>query len=726
MQPAFNLQLLETPDYIDQYFEPLRILSKNRCANEEEYEQVLKAYSFAKEAHKNQKRLSGDPIILHNIDVARIVVEEIGLGYKSIVTALLHHIVTDTDYTLEEIAGMFGEKIGELVDGLGKMERVFAAQNKTQEETFKQMLLTVNNDIRVLLIKLADRLHNLRNLKELPVEKRARNLGESMYIFAPLAHQMGLYTIKSEIENIWMRYVMPVEYSEIEEKIKNETGRRGSAITKIFIEPITEILNKEGLNFRITTRIKSPYSIWAKMKKRNVAFESVFDLFALRIIFTPEIPNRDEEHNICYRIEELLNERWVPYRERRRDWLKNPKETGYEALHSTYLTPSGNWLEVQIRSKRMDDIAEQGVAAHWKYKGITPEVSGMERWLAKVRETLENKDSQSLEFFDNFQPGSLISVIYIFTPKGEMRILPKGATALDFAYYIHTHVGNHALAAKINEKLTLLSTPLRGGDQVEIITTEQPGVRIEWLGEVTTPKARSLILETLKKSGTDYIDEGRQLLSSKLAEFGIRIHTRLTNKLLAAYNISSKEEMYGKIGAGMLDLSNLRDILMKGTPTRKFASWVPVPDWKRREDYNAFHFANCCRPTPDDKLVGFINRKTHDLYIHATTCPRIEGLKRLHKNENAEVAVVWQKQRLSSSLVKLMLRGNDRLGIIFDITHTISLDMCVNIRSFSLVSHDYIFDAELEIYVQNTEDLKALIGELKKIKGVETVKQLEQ
>ena len=713
---------METPDLIDQYFEPLRQSTLKRCAGPQECEMVLKAYQFAKEAHKNQKRISGEPIIMHSIDVAKIVVDEIGLGYKSIVTALLHHIFTDTDYSREEIAGMFGEKIGELVEGLGKMERVFAAQDKTQEETFKQMLLTVNRDIRVLLIKLADRLHNLRNLDELPVEKRARNLGESMYVFAPLAHQMGLYSIKSEIENIWMKYAMPAEYREIEEKVKAETGRQGTEITKTFLEPIKEILSGEGLNFSVSTRIKTPYSIWSKMKKRNVPFEEVFDLFALRIVFIPEETNIEQERSICYYIESLLNQRWEPYPERRRDWLDTPKETGYEALHSTFLTPSGKWLEVQIRSKRMDDIAEQGVAAHWKYKGITPEISGMEKWLSRVRETLERKDNESLEFFDNFQPGNLISVLYVFTPKGEMRMLPKGATALDFAYYIHSQIGNHALAAKINEKLMLLSTPLRGGDQVEIITTQESHVKIEWLGSVNTSKARNMILDALKKKGIDHIHEGRNLLVNRLAEFGIKPHSRLLNKLLIAYKVGSPEELFGRIGAGMLDLSGLRDVLLKGTPSRKFVTWIPSPDWKRRKDFNAFHFAPCCRPTTDDKLIGFIDRKTRDLYIHSVSCPRIEALKRLHRNDNALVNVVWKKQRLSSTLAKLNLRGQDRMGIIHEITHTVSLTLCVNIRSFRLVAHDNIFDGELEVYVQKETDLENLIEQLKKIKGIETVK----
>jgi GTP pyrophosphokinase len=713
---------LDTPDLIDQHFEPLRLLSRKRCASDKEYDLVLRAYHFAREAHKNQKRISGDPIILHNIAVARIVVEEIGLGYKSIVTALLHHILTDTDYSKEEIAGMFGNKISELVDGLGKMERVFAAQNKTQEETFKQMLLTVNEDIRALLIKLADRLHNLRNLEELPVEKRARNLSESMYVFAPLAHQMGLYSIKSEIENIWMKHAMPAEYTEIEEQVKAEMGRQGTEITRTFLEPIREILEREGLDFSITTRIKTPYSIWSKMRKRNVPFEEVYDLFALRIIFRPQEPDIEQEHLTCYHIEEWLNQRWQPYRERRRDWLKNPKGTGYEALHSTYLTPSGNWLEVQIRSKRMDDIAEQGVAAHWKYKGIIPEISGMERWLAQVRKTLENKDGESLEFFDNFQPGDLISVLYVFTPRGEMRMLPKGATALDFAYYIHSHVGNHALAAKINEKLVLLSTPLRGGDQVEIITTESLQVRIEWLGYVTTSKARNMILETLKKSGKDHINEGKQLLNSRLSEFGIKPHARLMNKLLTAYDIGSREELLGRIGAGMLHLDASRDVLLKGMPSRKFVTWVPSPDWRRRKDFKTFHFAPCCHPGTDDKLIGFIDRKTSDLYIHAADCSRIEALKRLHRNDNATVQVVWKKQHLSTSLAKLILRGKDRIGIIHEITHTVSLGLCVNIRSLHLVSHDNIFDAELEVYVQDPGDLENLSEHLRKIKGIETVK----
>ncbi len=712
---------MQNPDQIDLYFEPLRQSSLERCASEEEFKLVLKAYDFAKDAHKNQKRISGDPIILHNIDVARIVVDEIGLGYKSIITALLHHILTDTEYTWEDISGMFGRKVAELVVGLGKMERVFAAQDKTQEETFEQMLLTVNNDIRVLLIKLADRLHNLRNLQELPVEKRARNLGESMYVFAPLAHQMGLYTIKSEIENIWMKHAMPSEYNEIEEKVKAEMGRQGTEITQTYLGPIRDLLEHEGLEFTLSTRIKTPYSIWSKMKKRNVPFEEIYDLFALRIVFVPMVTDIEQEHEMCYEIEQWLNQRWEPYTERRRDWLKTPKETGYEALHSTYLTPSGNWLEVQIRSKRMEEIAEQGVAAHWKYKGISPEISGIEKWLAKARESLENKDAASLEFFDNFQPGNLISVIYVFTPKGEMRMLPKGATALDFAYYIHSHLGNRALAAKINEKLMLLSTPLRGGDQVEIITTEKSQVRIEWLGYITTYKARNMILDTLKKNGTDPIREGKKILDSMLSDFGIQQSTRLMNKLLAAYNVTSKEEFYGRIGAGLEDLSNLREVLLKGSPSRKFVTWIPSPDWKRRKDFNAYHFAPCCHPTADDKLIGFIDRLTSDLYIHTVNCSRVPALKRLHRNDNAQVGVTWKKQYTSSSLVRLTLRGSDRLGIIYDITQTISLTLCVNIHSFFLVTHDNIFDASLEIYVQNPVDMNKLIEQLKMIKGMETV-----
>lgn len=714
---------MQTTGQIDQYFEPLRQLSRERCASEEEYELVLKAYHFAKDAHKNQKRISGDPIILHNIDVARIVVEEIGLGYKSIITALLHHTLTDTEYSKEDISGMFGEKIVELVEGLGKMERVFAAQDKTQEETFKQMLLTVNNDIRVLLIKLADRLHNLRNLEELPVEKRARNLGESMYVFAPLAHQLGLYSIKSEIENIWMKHAMPSEYNEIEDMVKAEMGRQGTEITQTFLGPIRQILEHEGLEFTLSTRIKTPYSIWSKMKKRNVPFEEIYDLFALRVVFVPRVTDIEQEHQMCYAIEQWLNQHWEPYKERRRDWLKTPKETGYEALHSTYLTPSGNWLEVQIRSKRMEDIAEQGVAAHWKYKGISPEISGIEKWLARARESLENKNAASLEFFDNFQPGNLISVIYVFTLKGEMRMLPKGATALDFAYYIHSQLGNRALAAKINEKLMLLSTPLRGGDQVEIITTEKNQVKMEWLRSITTSKARVMILDTLKKSGLDPIQEGKKMLNSRLSGFGITPNTRLMNKLLAAYNISSREEFYGRIGAGIEDLSTLREVLLKGTPSRKFITWIPSPDWKRRKDFNSYHFAPCCHPAPDDRLIGFIDRITSDLFIHSVTCSRVPALKRLHKNDNAMVNVVWKKQYTSSSLVRLTLRGSDRLGIIYDITQTISLTLCVNIHSFYLVTHDNIFDASLEVYVQNHNDLNNLIEQLKMIKGLETVKK---
>lgn len=711
---------MDSSQKIDAAFDQLRKSSLKRCASQEEYELVLRAFSFAREAHKNQKRISGDPIILHCIDVALIVVNEIGLGCKSIVTALLHHIFTDTDYSREEIAGLFGSKITSLVDGLGKLEKVFATQDKTQAETFKQMLLTVNDDARVLLIKLADRLHNLRNIEELPVEKRARNLGESMYIFAPLAHQLGLYTIKSEIENIWMKYVMPQEYRDIEAKVQTETGRRGPGITNDFITPIKEFLDLEGYRYTISTRIKTPYSIWNKMRKRNVPFSEVYDLFAVRIVFEPKDLNPEAEHRECYHIEELLNERWTPNPQRRRDWLKETKDNGYEALHSTYMTPSGNWIEVQIRSKRMDDLAEYGLAAHWKYKGIKPETNGVDSWLSKVRETLEDKDTNAMEFFDSFQAGNLATALYVFTPKGEMRILPKGSTALDFAYYIHSQVGNHALAAKVNQQLVLLSTVLQGGDQVEIITTEAPQIRPEWLGCIHTTKARTLIIDALSDNGKNCIGNGRDLLNKKLEELGIKSHSRLIQKLMASYQTSSKEEMYAKIGAGVIDLKDLKEILRKGMHVKKVVSWVPVPDWRRRKDFNAYHFASCCRPVPEEPLVGFID-KSGDLYIHAQSCKKVKALQRLHRNDNATVEVVWKKQRVPSTLSTLSLRGNDRMGIIHDITRAVTLEMCVNIRKMNVITHDNIFEAEIEVYVQNKKDLENLMVQLLALKGIESV-----
>ncbi len=714
---------METQDTIDLdlAFEPLRLSSLKRCANQAEFDLVLQAYRFAKEAHKGQKRLSGQPIILHCIAVALIVVDEIGLGYKSIIAALLHHILTDTDFSKEEIAAAYGNKVAELVDGLGRLEKVFATQDKTQAETFRQMLLTVNNDARVLLIKLADRLHNLRCMDELPVEKQARNLGESRYVFVPLAHRLGLYSIKSEMEDIWMCHAMPVEYKEIATLVQKEMDTRGADITRLFIEPIEQLLRQENLQFTISTRIKKPYSIWRKMQKRGTPFDKVYDLFAVRIVFEPQEQDIEQERLECYHIEQLLNQVWTPNPERRRDWITDPKETGYEALHSTYLSPKGNWIEVQIRSRRMDDIAERGVAAHWKYKGITMEPSEMERWLSTVRQTLEDKDLDALTYFDSFQVGQLAPELYIFTPKGEMRTLPKGATALDFAYSIHTEVGNRALAAKVNNQLVLLSQTLQGGDQVEIITTENPQPKIEWLSFVKTSKAYDMILDALDLRLNSFTGKGRKILQEELSKYGIPLHANVVEKLQTAYNTNSKDELYGKIGAGILKLDHLQTILLSGRNQKTVNGLVPRPMGRRKKEVIDTRLATCCHPLEGDEIVGFLDKKG-TLVIHSINCKKAKALARLHKDDNAMMAVTWERKRIPVFLTKIVLRGNDHMGVVWDIARTISLVMRVNMRRINILAHDSIFDGEIEVYVQNKKDLQTLLAQLEALNGIESVK----
>ncbi|MBR7156949.1 MAG: bifunctional (p)ppGpp synthetase/guanosine-3',5'-bis(diphosphate) 3'-pyrophosphohydrolase, partial [Bacteroidales bacterium] len=525
----------------------------------------IRAFEFANEAHKGVRRRSGEPYIIHPISVAKIVVQEIGLGYKSIVTALLHDIVEDTEYTTEDISRLFGEKIASLVDGLTKIKSAMSTghnnaqatsfsnmseneEKSLQAENFKRILLTLNDDVRVVLIKLADRLHNLRTIAALPERKKDKILSETMYIFIPLAHRLGLYSIKSEMENIWLKYRQPDEYAQITKKIAIYSKNREGDIDK-FIEPIEATLKKEGYSFRITKRTKTPYSIWKKMVNKGVSFDQIYDLFAIRIIFEPK-PDITERQQ-CYDIFSLISADYISKPDRLRDWVGRPKSNGYEALHCTLMSNVGNWMEVQIRSRRMDEIAERGLAAHWSYKGINKSESELDNWLNMVREVLENPDVSALEFIDKFHNELLSAEIYVFTPKGESKKLPKGSTALDFAFYIHSAVGSRAIAAKVNLKLVPLSQKLRNGDQVEIITAETQIPKREWLEFVTTSKAKNIIYDALKSDIKNNIKEGQIALDKALAQLGVTPQTRVFKKLLLAYNLNNKDELYTKIGAGL-------------------------------------------------------------------------------------------------------------------------------------------------------------------------------
>lgn len=753
-------------ELIESEFEELRLASLKRCANQSEFEIVLKAFDFAKAAHNGVRRRSGEPYILHPIAVSKIVVKEIGLGYKSIVSALLHDVVEDTEYNTDDIERLFGAKIASLVDGLTKIKSAFDSGTSSQAENFKRILLTLNDDVRVILIKLADRLHNMRTIEYMPEHKRSKILSETMYIFIPLAHRLGLYSIKSELENIWLMHTLPTEYEGIQAKISQTVAERGCAIDS-FMEPIAESLTNAGYKFNVSKRTKSPYSIWRKMNAKSIPFEQIYDLYAVRIIF--EAKEEQPERIQCWHIYSLITELYLSKTDRIRDWVSTPKINGYEALHCTVMAPQGNWVEVQIRSTRMDNLAERGVAAHWSYKGSSPSEKDMDKWLNMVREVLENPDVNALEFLDKFHTGLLSSEIYVFTPKGESRSLPKGATALDFAYAIHTEVGNKSIAAKANFKLVPLTYELRNGDQIEIITAESQKPQREWLDFIKTPKAKSLILDALKSEIKDSQKKGQELLDERLISMGIRPMSRVYRKLSENYKLNNREELFSKIGANLIDLTDLSKVLKKNT-TSKFVRYWSLQfskitggdsenkwDWQGEEELSddpadtqktqeekviskidikkdfllkenpvektlSYQVATCCRPIPGDKVIGFID--DNDIVIvHKNSCP--EAIHMASRDGERIVKAKWSKHTVLSFLARINMRGIDRLGILNDLTQYITLVLSVNIRKIFIETHDGIFEGYIDLYVHSVEDLEKLMKQMSSVKGVMSVVRSE-
>lgn len=753
-------------ELIDKEFEELRLASLKRCANQTEYETVLKAFEFARAAHNGVRRRSGEPYILHPISVAKIVVQEIGLGYKSIVAALMHDVVEDTEYNIEDIERLFGAKIASLVDGLTKIKSAFDSSSSSQAENFKRILLTLNDDVRVILIKLADRLHNMRTIEFMPEHKRAKILSETMYIFIPLAHRLGLYSIKSELENIWLMHTLPSEYEEIQAKISQTVVERGCAID-LFMEPIVESLKQSGFKFTVSKRTKTPYSIWRKMNAKGIPFEQIYDLYAVRIVFEPK---EDQPERVqCWHIYSLITELYLSKTDRIRDWVSTPKINGYEALHCTVMGPQGNWIEVQIRTKRMDELAERGVAAHWTYKGTSPSETEMDKWLNMVREVLENPDVNALEFLDKFHTGLLASEIYVFTPKGESRALPKGSTALDFAYSIHTEVGNKSIAAKANYKLVPLTYELRNGDQIEIITAESQKPQREWLDFIKTPKAKAIILEALKSEIKDSQKRGQTILDEKLKALGIKPQSRVYKKLSESYKLNNREELFSKIGADLLDLNDLSKVLKKNSSNKIVRYWnlqfsritgsesEHEWDWEGDEKISddkdsesdevkkdkpskidikkdfllrenpldktlSYQVALCCRPIPGDKVIGFIN-DNDEVIVHKNSCP--EAILLASRDGERIVKAKWSKHTVPSFLARITMRGIDRLGILNELTQYITLVLSVNIRKIFIETHDGIFEGYIDLYVHSTEDLDKLIKQMSVVKGVMSVVRTE-
>ena len=710
------------------------------CKNDEDWNFIKRAFFLAKEAHEGVRRRSGEPYLLHPIAVAKIVIDEIGLGVKSVVAALLHDVVEDTEYTVEDMERIFGPKIASMVDGLTKMSGVFNADTSEQAEYFRKVLLTLSDDVRVILIKIADRLHNMRTLGSMPLNKQIKITGETIYLFAPLAYRLGLYSIKSELEDLCMKYRFPQQYAEITQKLHESEASRREFIDK-FNAPIIAALNRDNFNYEISGRVKSVYSIWSKMQRKQIPFEEIYDLFAIRIVFKP-LPFPSEKTQ-CWQIYSTITDIYTPKPDRLRDWISMPKANGYEALHSTVMGPDGVWVEVQIRTQRMEDIAERGFAAHWKYKHatISQDEDEFDKWLKQIRAALNSPTENAVDFLDNFKLSLYTSEIVVFTPKGEARKMPFGATALDFAYDIHSKIGNNAISAKINHKLEPITTQINSGDQIEIITADTARPKPEWLEIVTTAKAKSAIKSFLKRERQNNIERGMQLLEEKMKSLNIQLSGRVLRKIVPIYECNNKEELYSKIGAGIISLDDLEKVLKVNAKSKILKFWTLfIPQKKEEGDETPqpgdiapakdlpdnepqFEIADCCKPIPGDKVVGYRDPATGRIIVHKATCDELNRLAAQYGKNIVKEEIKWSQHKAMSYLVTLELRGIDRQGLLLDLAKVVSDDFNINIREVNIHSHDGFFEGNVSLYVKDAESLSAVMDKMRKIKGIETIKR---
>lgn len=724
---------------IDEAYEDLLRSCTKICKNEEDWNFIKRAFFLAKEAHQGVRRRSGEPYLLHPIAVAKIVIEEIGLGVKSVVASLLHDVVEDTEYTVEDIERIFGPKIASMVDGLTKMSGVFNADTSEQAEYFRKVLLTLSDDVRVILIKIADRLHNMRTLGYMPKDKQIKITGETIYLFAPLAYRLGLFPIKSELEDLCMKYRFPEEYEEISRKLQDTESERQEYIDK-FCAPIKQVLDKNNIKYEISGRIKSIYSIWTKMQRKQIPFEEIYDLFAIRIVFQA-LPFPSEKTQ-CWQIYSSITDLYTPKPDRLRDWISMPKANGYEALHSTVMGPDGVWVEVQIRTQRMEDIAERGFAAHWKYKHATLSQNddAFDSWLKKIRDALNGPNENAVEFLDNFKLSLYTSEITVFTPKGEQRRLPFGATALDFAYDIHTKIGNKAIGAKINHKIEPVTKQIQSGDQIEIITADNSKPKAEWLDIVTTTKAKQAITNFLKRERQNNIERGIAIFEEQLDKYGVTQSGRVLRKVLPAYECANKDEFYSKIGAGIINLDNLEKVLKSSSKSKILKFWklwrdtndddYPADDTDSAEndtksgaDDDEFVIASCCNPLPGDNVVGFRDNATGKIIVHKSTCDELNRLASQFGKNIIKDRIKWSQHKAVSYLSTIELRGIDRMGLLLDISHIVSEDFSINIREVCIRSHDGIFEGNISVYVQDADSLNALMDKFRHVKGIETAKR---
>ena len=749
-----DLRLQEEADdkLINEAFEKL-LNDYTNSRHRKKVDLITKAFNFARQAHKGVRRLSGEPYIMHPIAVAQIACSEIGLGSTSICSALLHDVVEDTDYTVEDIENIFGSKIAQIVDGLTKISGgIFGEQASAQAENFKKLLLTMSDDIRVILIKICDRLHNMRTLDSQPANKQYKIAGETLYIYAPLANRLGLNKIKSELENLSFKFEHPDEFANIEAKLKSTHASRHELFDQ-FTAPIKEALEKMGIQYEIKERVKSPYSIWNKMQNKHVTFEEIYDILAVRIIFTPKV--REEEINECFKIYVAISKIYKSHPDRLRDWLSQPKANGYQALHVTLMSKQGRWIEVQIRSDRMDEVAEQGFAAHWKYKdGVEEEYTEDENelndWLRTIKEILDDPQPDAMDFLDTIKLNLFASEIFVFTPKGEIRTLPADCTALDFAFSIHTFLGSHCIGAKVNHKLVPLSHKLQSGDQVEILTSKSQHVSPAWINFVSTAKAKAKIQAILRRDNREVQRKGEEILNEFLEKNHHEPSLALADRLAEFHGYSKRNEFYQALGEkiAILGDKDLDELSGKNSATESIGwrKYVPFVGKKKKEEspkedlyivpekfnrkkpiyiseenINLYKFANCCHPIPGDDALGYINNK-NQIEIHKRTCPVAAKLKTSFGNRIIDIK--WDMHKVLYFDATLRLGGIDRVGMLNEITQIISSQMNVNIHKITITCEDGIFDGSIELRVHDREDMKTIINNLKSVADLKEISEI--
>ena len=706
-------------------------------------ELITKAFNFARQAHKGVRRHSGEPYIMHPLAVARIVCKEIGLGSTSICAALLHDVVEDTDYTVDDIKNLFGDKIAGIVDGLTKISGgVFGAHASEQAENFKKLLLTMSEDIRVILIKIADRLHNMRTLEFMQVNKQYKIAGETLYIYAPIAYRLGLSKIKTELENLSFKYEHPEEYARIEKKIEKTQQQRDILYTE-FTHPICEQLDRMGYDYRIIGRVKSPYSIWNKMQKKHVAFEDIFDILAVRIIFNPR--EGKDENNECFNIYIALTKLYNAHPDRLRDWVNKPRTNGYKALHATFMSQRGEWIEVQIRSEKMNEVAEKGIAAHWKYKsmGEASNEDQLDNWLHTIKEILDDPQPNALDFLDTIKLNLYATEIFVFTPKGEIKTMPQNCTALDLAYSIHTFLGNHCIGAKVNHRLVPMNHQLQSGDQVEILTSNAPRVEESWLSFVTTAKARSKIQAALRRQQRLLQRDGEEKLNAFLEEEGLSNYAGNVEKLWKRHKLKDRDELLAAIGKGTIILGTEDKDELLGNKKFSFQSLFSFNRDKKKEEKevekyenidrkkainltddnlkSSYIIADCCHPIPGDDVLGYYDEDKH-IVIHKRSCPHANTLKSSHGDRI--LAAKWETHKQLYFAVPIQIKGIDDMGVLHEITTIIYQQLNANIQKMHIESNDGIFEGTFWINVHDVEEVKNICENLKKIKNIKTIARI--